>query len=441
MFMRSSHVQDCPLFVLVIQCELGKIAQLQLKRATFIVRPPPDFSRRSCIPTRIKEITRMSTNPAPATQQGLRNINVADSITSLVNGAEGKLTYVGYSIEDLAANALFEEVAYLLWNGRLPNKAELESIRAAFATNAVLPQPVQDFMQGLPRDANGMAVLRTVVSLLSIYDADGEDLSVEAAKRKSVRLVGQITSACAAWIRLAKGQDVIQPRADLNIAENFVYMITGSVDPVAVDAINVYLVLLAEHGMNASTFTSRVVTGTKADLHSAIVAAIGALKGPSHGGANSEAMRQFIEIGDPSKVEEWFNTNIKSGDRKIMGIGHAVYKALDPRSEVLKEKARALAVSTGNGKWFEIAEKLDKLARADDYFISRNLYSNVDYYSAIVLYTLDIDIDMFTPLFAMSRIAGWSAHVIEQMQHNKLIRPDLNYTGPMDLPWTAVDNR
>lgn len=383
----------------------------------------------------------MSTNPAPATQQGLRNISVADSITSLVNGAEGKLTYVGYSIEDLAANALFEEVAYLLWNGHLPTKAELETIRSAFATNAVLPQPVQDFMQGLPKDANGMAVLRTVVSLLSIYDADGEDLSVEAAKRKAVRLVGQITTACAAWIRLAKGQDVIQPRADLNIAENFVYMISGEVDPVAVDAINVYLVLLAEHGMNASTFTSRVVTGTKADLHSAIVAAIGALKGPSHGGANSEAMRQFLEIGDPSKVEEWFNTNIKSGDRKIMGIGHAVYKALDPRSEVLKEKARALAISTGNGKWFEIAEKLDKLARTDDYFISRNLYSNVDYYSAIVLYTLGIDIDMFTPLFAMSRIAGWAAHVIEQMQHNKLIRPDLNYTGPMGLSWTAVDDR
>ncbi|MBK8138727.1 MAG: citrate/2-methylcitrate synthase [Chloroflexi bacterium] len=380
------------------------------------------------------------TSPAP-TQQGLRNINVADSITSLVNGVEGRLTYVGYSIEDLAANALFEEVVYLLWNGRLPNKSELESLRAEIAANAVLPAEVLKFMLGLPKTANGMAVLRTVVSMLSIYDPDGENQALEAVKRKAVRLVGQITTACAAWIRISQGKDVIPPRPGLNLAENFVYMISGAADPVAVDAINVYLVLLAEHGMNASTFTSRVVTGTSADLHSAVVAAIGALKGPSHGGANSEAMRQFIEVGDPANVEKWFVDNIKSGHRKIMGIGHAIYKALDPRSQVLKEKARALALSSGNGKWFEIAEKLDQLARADEYFISRNLYANVDYYSAIVLYTLGIDIDSFTPLFAMSRIAGWSAHIIEQMQHNKLIRPDLNYTGPMGLPWTPVDER
>ncbi len=296
-------------------------------------------------------------------------------------------------------------------------------------------------MEGLPKGSNGMAVLRTVVSLLSIYDPDGETQTLDAVKRKAVRLVGQIATACAAWIRLSKGNPVIAPRADLNIAENFVYMISGGADRTAVDAINVYLVLLAEHGMNASTFTSRVVTATGSDLHSAIVAAIGALKGPSHGGANSEAMRQFIEIGEPANVEAWFNAHIKSGKRKIMGIGHAIYKALDPRSQVLKDKARALAHSSGNGKWFEIAEKLDALARSDQYFIDRNLYANVDYYSAIVLYTLDIDIDSFTPLFAMSRIAGWSAHVIEQMQNNKLIRPDLNYVGPMGLPWTPVEER
>lgn len=381
------------------------------------------------------------TPTAPATSQGLRNISVADSNTSLVNGKDGKLTYVGYSIEDLAANALFEEVVYLLWNGKLPNKAELESMRSQLAKNSVLPDEVLKVMKSFPADSNGMAVLRTVVSMLSIYDPDGEDQALEAVRRKAVRLVGQITTACAAWIRISQKKDVIAPRQDLNLAANFVYMISGKVDDVAVDAINVYLVLLAEHGMNASTFTSRVVTGTNADLHSAVVAAIGALKGPSHGGANSEAMRQFIEIGEPANVEKWFNDNIKSGNRKIMGIGHAIYKATDPRSEVLKEKARALAQSSGNGKWFEIAEKLDKLARSDEYFIERNLFSNVDYYSAIVLYTLDIDIDSFTPLFAMARIAGWSAHIIEQMQHNKLIRPDQNYTGPMGLEWKPVDQR
>lgn len=373
--------------------------------------------------------------------QGLRNMSVADSNTGLVNGAEGKLIYVGYKIEDLAANALYEEVVYLLWNGRLPNKAEFDALRADIANNAVLPAPVLEFLNTLPKDANGMAVLRTVVSLLSIYDPEGEIQTLDAVKRKAVRLVGQITTACAAWIRKSKGQEVIAPRGDLNLAENFVYMITGAIDKVAVDAINVYLVLLAEHGMNASTFTSRVVTATNADLHSAIVAAIGALKGPSHGGANSEAMRMFLEVGEVANAPIWFDENIKSGKRRIMGIGHAIYKALDPRASILKEKARALAQSSGNGKWFDIAESLDNLARADQYFIERNLYANVDYYSAIVLYTLDIDVDMFTPLFAMSRIAGWSAHVIEQMQNNRLIRPDMNYTGPMDLEWKALEAR
>jgi citrate synthase len=373
--------------------------------------------------------------------QGLRNMAVADSNTGLVNGAEGKLIYVGYKIEDLAENALYEEVVYLLWNGRLPNRAEFEALRADIANNAALPEPVLAFMQTLPKDANGMAVLRTVVSLLSIYDPEGEIQTLDAVRRKAVRLVGQITTVCAAWIRLSAGQDVIAPRTDLNLAENFVYMISGSTDKTAVDAINVYLVLLAEHGMNASTFTSRVVTATNADLHSAVVAAIGALKGPSHGGANSEAMRMFLEIGEVANVQPWFEENIKSGKRRIMGIGHAIYKALDPRANILKEKARALAHSSGNSKWFEIAETLDNTARADQYFIERNLYANVDYYSAIVLYTLNIDVDMFTPLFAMSRIAGWSAHIIEQMQNNRLIRPDMNYTGPMDLVWTPLDAR
>jgi citrate synthase len=200
------------------------------------------------------------------------------------------------------------------------------------------------------------------------------------------------------------------------------------------------MVLLAEHGMNASTFTGRVVTATGADLHSAIVAAIGALKGPSHGGANAEAMYQFLEIGDPDKVDTWFNDNIKSGDRRIMGIGHRVYKATDPRAAILKEKTRALAASSGNMKWFNVAERLDDLARTDSYFIERKLYANVDYYSAILLYTIDLDIDMFPPLFAMSRIVGWSAHVIEQMG-GRLIRPDMNYTGSMDNAWVPVDQR
>ncbi len=376
-------------------------------------------------------------------QKGLQGVIVGDSTLSLVDGENGRLIYSGYKIEDLAASAIYEEVVYLLFNGRLPNQSEFEALRATIAREAVLPAEIIDAMQRLPKDANGMAVLRSMTSMLAHYDPEAEDMSIEAVQRKSYRLIGQITTLCAAWMRITKGQQPVAPDPDLNLAENFVYMITGdkNLDQAAVDAINVYQVLLAEHGMNASTFTSRVITATGADYYSAIVGAIGALKGPSHGGANSEAMRMFLEIGEENNVRPWFDQYIKTGERRIMGIGHRIYKALDPRAAILKEKAEALARSSGNQKWFNIASQLDDAARADNYFIERKLYANVDYYSAIVLYTLDIDIDLFTPLFAMSRIAGWSAHVVEQMKNNRLIRPDVNYVGATDLAWTALDQR
>jgi citrate synthase len=379
---------------------------------------------------------------APTTAgKGLQGVVVADSSTSLVDGENGHLLYEGYKIEDLAAYASFEEVVYLLWNHRLPNAQELETLRGEIASSARLPDEVVARMKIYPAKADPMAVLRTAVSLLGLYDADGENNKADAVRRKAVRLTGQITTLCAAWDRIRKGNEPIAPRTDLTLAQNFVYMLTGNEpDKTASDAINTYLVLLAEHGMNASTFASRVITGTGSDMHSAVVGAIGALKGPSHGGANAEAMAQFLEIGSPENVENWFNTEIKGKDRRIMGIGHRIYKALDPRAAILKEQARALAKSSGNEKWFLIAEKLDDLARADDYFIQRKLYANVDYYSAIVLYTLNLDIDMFPPLFAMARIAGWSAHIIEQMG-GRLIRPDVNYTGAMDLDWKALGER
>jgi citrate synthase len=384
----------------------------------------------------------MTQAPAAAAK-GLQGVVVGNSTLSLVDGENGHLIYSGYKIEDLAAHALYEEVVYLLFNGRLPNKAELEDLRATLAREAVLPDAVIAKMQEYPKDANGMAVLRTVTSLLALYDADAEDMSIEAVQRKSYRLIGQMTTACAGWIRISQGKAPIAPAGEFTLAENFVYMLTGdkNLNRDAVDAINVYLVLLAEHGMNASTFTARVITATGADLHSAIVGAIGALKGPSHGGANAEAMRQFMEVGEPDNVVPWFNQYVKTGERRVMGIGHRIYKALDPRASILQQKAEALANSSGNTKWYQIAKILDDTARADSYFVDRRLYANVDYYSAIVLYTIDIDIDMFPPLFAMSRIAGWSAHVIEQMKDNRLIRPDVNYVGPMDLPWTPLDQR
>jgi len=374
--------------------------------------------------------------------KGLDNVIIDESKLSLVNGTEGKLVYAGYKIEDLAAHALYEEVVFLLWEGRLPNKTELETLRSEIARAAVVPQPVIDMLKATPKDANPMAVLRTAMSALAYYDPDSEDNSAPALRRKAVRLTGQCATLCAAWPRIRRDEDVITPREDLTLAANFIYMLTGEPDDqTAANAINAFMVLLTEHGMNASTFVARATTSTGADMHSAIVSAIGTLKGPAHGGANTEAMKMFIEIGDPSNVQSWFDENIKSGKRRIMGIGHRVYKALDPRAAVLVERARELASGTRSSKWFDISEQLANLARADAYFIERNLYPNVDYYSAIVLYTLNLDTDMFTPLFAMSRMAGWTAHIMEQQANNRLMRPDVLYTGPMDLAWVPVDER
>lgn len=375
--------------------------------------------------------------------KGLDNVIIDESRLSLVNGTEGKLVYAGYKIEDLAAHALYEEVVYLLWNNRLPNQAELEALRAEIAANAAVPQPVIDALKALPKDADPMAIMRTAVSMLAHYDPDSETNTPEANRRKAVRLNGQAVTLAAAWPRIRKGLEPVAPRADYNLAENFIYMLRDVAPPeqTAVDAVNAYMVLLTEHGMNASTFATRVTVSTGSDMHSAIVSGISTLKGPAHGGANTEAMKMFLEIGDPANTEKWFVDNIKSGKRRIMGIGHRVYKALDPRAAVLRDRAEALAKGSGNEKWFRIADDLATLARADQYFIERTLYPNVDYFSAIVLYTLDLDVDMFTPLFAMSRMAGWTAHIMEQASNNRLMRPDVLYTGAVDLPYVPLAER
>ena len=377
-----------------------------------------------------------------ADRGGLEEAVVADINTSYIDGSIGELIYSGYAIEDLAENATFEEVLFLLFHTRLPNRREYDDLRLSIARNAAIPAAVIAMLKSLPKDTAAMAALRTAVSMLSAFDPDAENLTdKDAARAKAIRLTGQITTICAAWIRIVKGAEPVAPRADLGLAENFVYMMTGAEpDATACAAVNVYLVLLAEHGMNASTFTTRVVTATGSDMHSAIVAGIGALKGPSHGGANSAAMNMFLEIGEVENVAPWFEKYIKSGQRRIMGIGHRVYKSNDPRAGILRRHAKALAENSGKRLWYDIAVKLAETARADEYFITRNLYPNVDYYSAIVLYTLDLDVDMFTPLFAMSRIAGWSAHVIAQMG-GRLIRPKANYDGPRGCKWAPIDER
>lgn len=373
---------------------------------------------------------------------GLEGVVVADITTSKVNGEEGKLIYSGYYIEDLAGRTSFEEVAYLLWHSALPNKKELEEIRSQIACGAALPTSIINMMKTLPRSSNPMSVLRTAVSALAHYYPESEDLdNRRIAQEKATRLTGQVTSIVAAWARIRQGLDAIAPRIDLTLAENFLWMLYGKTpDKTAAAAINTYLVLLAEHGMNASTFAGRVVTATGSDMHSAVVAAIGTLKGPKHGGANAEAMKMFQEIGSAANVKAWFEREIKEHGRLIMGVGHRVYKTPDPRAGVLKKHAKALAESSGIKRWYEIAERLEETAMSDPYFVERKLYPNVDYYSAIALYTIGLDIDLFTPLFAMARVAGWTAHIIAQMG-GRLIRPRGNYVGPMDLAWVPLEER
>ncbi|MCY4536887.1 MAG: citrate synthase [Chloroflexi bacterium] len=377
-----------------------------------------------------------------ASKGGLEGVVVADIATSFIDGTIGKLIYSGYAIEELAENASFEEVLFLLHFTRLPKQAEYEALRSDIAKNAAIPHPVINMMKSLSASAPAMAALRSAVSMLSAFDEDAENLTdKDLALAKAVRLTGQITTICAAWMRITKGLEPIPPRQDLTLAQNFVYMMSGEEpDETASAAVDVYLVLLAEHGMNASTFAARVITATGSDMHSAVVGGIAALKGPAHGGANAEAMKMFLEIGAVENVVPWFEKYVKTGERRIMGIGHRVYKSNDPRAGILKRHAEALAESSGKRKWYDIAVKLEETARADEYFISRNLYPNVDYYSAIVLYTLDLDVDMFTPLFVMSRIAGWSAHIIGQMG-GRLIRPKANYVGPCDLKWAPLAER
>jgi citrate synthase len=376
-------------------------------------------------------------------KKGLEGVVIADTKLSKVEGDIGRLTYAGYDIRELAENASFEEVVYLLWYGKLPNKNELKKFQETLVSDMALPGFELEILQKLPVNAHPMAVLRTAVSVDGLFDPSAEDNSSHGNMRKAQRLTARIPTIIAAWGRIRGGKEPIQPRDNLGIAGNFLYMLRGKEPTHAeIAALNVYLVLLADHGMNASTFTARVVTSTDGDLYSAITAAIGSLKGPKHGGANEAAMRMFHEIGTADNADEWFKTQVKEKGRRIMGVGHRVYKAYDPRADVLKRYTEELCASnTGECGVFDVAKRLEELTRSDPYFVERKLFPNVDYYSSILLDAIGVETDLQTPLFAMSRIAGWTAQVMEQWGDNRLIRPLDNYIGPMGLEWVPLDER
>jgi citrate synthase len=385
----------------------------------------------------MNEVT--ATKAAPA--KGMAGMVIADSSISFVDGAAGILEYRGHDIRQLAEHSTFEEVAYLLWNGHLPTVEQLAVMKMESRGCRPLPGEIVTILRQLPREASPTAVMRSAISLLAHYDPESEDQSYEAQRRKACRLLGEVSAVLAAFERVRNGHYPLEERADLDHAANFLWMLTGEEpDPLAAKALDQYLLLLADHEFNASTFAARVTASTDSDLHSAITSAMGTLKGPLHGRAVQEAMEQFLDIGSVDNVEPWFEKSRAEG-RRVMGIGHRVYKVRDPRAEPLMRNLQLMVETTGDREWFDIARKLEALAMQDPYFRDRNLGANVDFYSAPLLYSLGIPVDTFTCMFAMSRVVGWTAHVFEQQADNRLIRPLSNYVGEHQLPWVPIEER
>lgn len=381
----------------------------------------------------------MTTTPAaaPTFAKGLVGVVAAQTALSSVDGANGILTYRGLNIHDLAGRVSYEEVVHLLYFGKLPNKKEHAALSAELAANRKLPKAVLEHIRTAPRKATPMDVLRSAVSMLAYFDKETEDISIEATQRKALRLVAQFPTVIAAIHRSRQGKDPIAPRPKLNHAANFMYMMHGSVaSKLENDAMNLYLVLLADHSLNASTFTARVASSTNADLHAAITAALGALKGNLHGGAAEATMNMLLEIGKVDKVdgfvEKAFDTK-----RKIMGIGHRIYKTGDPRARHLLEWAAKMEHDQGKGqRYVDMALSVERAVLRH-----KELYPNVDFFSAPMLYYLGVPTALDTCIFAASRIAGWSAHVIEQYKDSVLIRPGAEYIGSKAETFVPLDDR
>ncbi len=371
-----------------------------------------------------------------AASEGLRGVVAAQSAIGDVNGVEGKLIYQGYDIHDLAENSTFEEVVFLLWNGRLPNANELAEHEARLRRNYQAPVEVVALMRQFPKEADPMDVLRTAVSALDFYDTEGHGTDREPAMRAAVRITGQIGTIAAAWDRIRNGKEVIAPDTSLGIAENFLYMLRGE-QPDSDEArmFDIALILHADHELNASTFTTRVVAGTLADMYGAVTAGIAALAGPLHGGANTNVMKMLIDIDDPAKIDAWVDDALEH-KKKIMGIGHAVYKTEDPRATWLRKFSKQMADKKGETKWYEMSERIEKLMLE-----KKGMYPNVDFYSASTYYLMGIPLDLYTPIFAVSRISGWTGHILEQYGNNKLIRPRAEYIGKRDQKYVPIEER
>jgi 2-methylcitrate synthase/citrate synthase II len=367
---------------------------------------------------------------------GLEGVIVAISGLTSIDGKLGKLMYRGYNIHELAQSSTYEEVVYLLFNGELPTAAQLDELKKTLAANRELPSQVYDLLRSMPKDVNPMAALRTAVSALSFYDDETEDNSHESVVRKAYRLTAKMATIVAAFDRIRNGKEPVAPKAELSHAANFLYMLNGEEpNDVFARAFDIALILHADHEMNASTFAARVTASTLSDYYSAITSAVGTLKGALHGGANTNVMKMLLEIGDEAKVEDYIRTGLANKQR-FMGFGHRVYKTMDPRAIELKKVSHDLGARAGNLKWYNMSEKIHSMVTAE-----KGLDPNVDFYSASAYYMMGIALDLYTPIFAVSRIAGWSANVIEQYEKNRLMRPDSDYVGPSERSYVPMNAR
>jgi citrate synthase len=369
--------------------------------------------------------------------KGLEEVVAAQTAISDIDGKLGKLWYVGYSIDDLAEHSTFEEVAFLLHNLRLPAQDELDGLTEQMLNDREAADFILDLMPTLAKQTSPMSMLRTSVSAASAYDPDGWDQSPEANYRKAIRLISLIPTLIAYYDRHRNGLQVIDPNPKLPHAANFLYMLSGE-EPAqeAADAFDALFILYADHTMNASTFTARVVASTLADIHSAVTAAIAALKGPLHGGANELAMRMLEDIGDAGRARQYVH-DLFARKEKIMGFGHRVYRNVDdPRATILRRLSRQLGEAAGDTRWYEISEEVEKAVMEE-----KGLRPNVDFYAGSVLHYLGLSIDLFTPMFAAARAAGWTAHIREQYADNRIIRPESEYVGPRDQKWTPIEER
>ena len=371
--------------------------------------------------------------------KGLEGIVAAETEMSFIDGEKGVLEYVGIAIDDLARHSSFEETVFLLWNRRLPTQAELDEFTKELRSHYALPSALVDRIRTLPKTAEPMHVLRTLISSLAMYDEDPNANDAASARAKAINILGCAPALISTFDRYRKGKDVVDTDPSLSFAENFLYMLNGEKPTETMArAFDACMILHADHGLNNSTFTARVVISTLSDMYSALTAAVGSLRGPLHGGANEGVMKLLNQIPTVGDVEAHIGGMLERKE-KIMGFGHRVYKAYDPRATYLKTLAKQLAEDTGNIDLYEKSHAIEQIMEAK--VASRGIYPNVDFYSATTYHSIGLELDLFTPMFALSRLGGWSGHVIEQLADNRLYRPKAAYVGPHGVAYTKIEDR